>query len=75
MLKEVLKQLHKERDEEDVARALIEEMQQHLDEAHARACETERKLPCTRGVHTTVGKRIGATALLHGYNVAEDAKQ
>ena len=36
MLKDVLKQLQKEREEDDEARALIEEMQQNLGEAHAR---------------------------------------
>ena len=44
MLKDVLKQLRKEREEEDEARALIEEMRQNLEEAHPRASETERKL-------------------------------
>ena len=41
--RETLKQLRKERDEENEARALLEEMQQNL-EAHARASETERIL-------------------------------
>ena len=44
MLKDVLKELQKEREEEDEARALIEEMQRNLDEAQARASETEWKL-------------------------------
>ena len=39
-LKNTLKQLCKERDAENEARALLEEMQQNLDEAHARASET-----------------------------------
>ena len=43
-LRKTLKQLRKERDEENHARALLEEMQQNLDEAHARASETEQRL-------------------------------
>ena len=43
-LRKTLKQLRKERDEENEVRALLEEMQQNLDEAHARASETERRL-------------------------------
>ena len=39
-----MKQLREERDEENEARALLEEMQRNLDEAHARPCETERRL-------------------------------
>ena len=44
MLKDVLKQLREEREEEHEARALNEEMQQNLEVAHARASETARKL-------------------------------
>ena len=44
MLKDVLKQLQKEREEEYEARALFEGVQQDLEEAHARASENERKL-------------------------------
>ena len=44
MLKDVLKQLREEREEEHEARALNEEMQQNWEEARARASETERKL-------------------------------
>ena len=44
MLQDMLKQLHREREEEEEARGLIEELQRNLDEAQARACETERKL-------------------------------
>ena len=39
-----MKQLRKGRDEENEARALLEEMPQNLDEAHAGASETEQRL-------------------------------
>ena len=38
-----LKQLRQEEDEEDEARALLENMQQNVDEAHAKASETKRR--------------------------------
>ena len=44
MLKDVLQQLQKESEEEEEARVLIEEMQRNLNEAQAKAPETERKL-------------------------------
>ena len=67
MLKDVLKQLPKEREEEHEARALNEEMQLILEEARARASETERKLCRVLGkLHPLVGTRIGATAQRHG---------
>ena len=40
----IIKQVRKERKEEDEARALLEEMQKHLEEAQARASATEQKL-------------------------------
>ena len=43
-LRKILKQLRKERDEENEARSLLEEKQQNLDEAHAKASETEQRL-------------------------------
>ena len=43
-LRKALKQLRKDRDEEGAARELLEEMQQNVDEAHARASESERRL-------------------------------
>ena len=51
-LKDTLKKLRKEREEENEARALLEEMQQNLEEAHARASETERKLYRELGEYT-----------------------
>ena len=36
-LRKTLKQLRKEREEENAAQQLLEVMQQHVDEAHARA--------------------------------------
>ena len=42
-LKDTLNKLRKERVEENEARALLQEMQRNLDEAHARSSETERK--------------------------------
>ena len=44
MLKDLLQQLQKEREEGEEARGPIEEMQRNLNEAQARASETERKL-------------------------------
>ena len=44
MLKDLLHQVQKRREEEVEARGLIEEMQRNLDEAQARRYETERKL-------------------------------
>ena len=43
-LKDVVKQLRKESEEENQARVLLEEIQQNFDEAHARASETEQEL-------------------------------
>ena len=43
-LRKTSKRLRTERDEENEARALPEEVQQNLGEAHARASETERRL-------------------------------
>ena len=42
--KDISKQRQQEREEEHEARALIEEMQQNLEEARAKDSETERKL-------------------------------
>ena len=39
-----MKKLRKEREEENEARTFLEKMQQNLEEAHARASETDRKL-------------------------------
>ena len=65
--RDVLKQLREEREEEHEARVHNEETQQNLEEAHARASETERKLCRVFGkLHALVGTRIGATALRHG---------
>ena len=44
ILKDLLQQLQKEREEEEEARGFIEEMQCILDEAQASPSETERKL-------------------------------
>ena len=44
MIKDLLHQLQKRREEEDEARGLIEEMQRNLDEAQTRSYEVERKL-------------------------------
>ena len=44
MIRELLEQLQKRREEEDEARGLIEEMQRNLDEAQNRSYEAERKL-------------------------------
>ena len=52
MLKNTLKKLRKEREDESEARALLEEMQQILEEAHARASEVERKLCRELGEYT-----------------------
>ena len=41
-INKLLKQLRKERNEEDEARALLEDMQKHLEEAQARASATEQ---------------------------------
>ena len=43
-LKKTSKQLRKERDDENEVRALLEKMQQNLDEAHTKASEFERRL-------------------------------
>ena len=43
MIRELLEQLQKRREEEDEARGLIE-MQRNLDEAQNKSCEVERKL-------------------------------
>ena len=43
-LRRALKQLRKDREEERAARELLEGMQQHVDEAQERACESERSL-------------------------------
>ena len=61
MLKDVLKQLRKEREEEH--ERLTKKCNKIGRKRVARASETE---PRTRGLHTLVGKRIGATALRHG---------
>ena len=44
MIRDLLEQLQKRREEEDGARGLIEEMQRNLDEAQNRSYEVERKL-------------------------------
>ena len=44
MIRDLLEQLQKRREEEDEARGLIEEMQRNLDEAQNRSYEVERKL-------------------------------
>ena len=62
MLKDLLQQLQKEREEEEEARGLTEEMQPNLDEAEARASETGRKLAACSGkwsVHTASWTRCG----------------
>ena len=51
MLKDTLKKLRKEREDENEAPALLEEMQQNLEEAHARGSENERKLCRELGKH------------------------
>ena len=43
-LRRALKQLRKDRDKENAVREFLEEMQQNVDEAHARASESERSL-------------------------------
>ena len=43
-LRKALKQHRKDRDEENAARELLEEMQQNVDDAHARSSESERRL-------------------------------
>ena len=54
-LKKTFKQLRKERDEENEVGAFLEEMEQNLDEAHARApklsedCARSSRNTCTRG--------------------------
>ena len=50
MLKDLLYEVQKRREEEDEARGLIEEMQCNLDEAHARSYETEWKLDRVVGI-------------------------
>ena len=44
MIRDLLEQFQKRRQEEDEARGLIEEMQRNLDEARNRSYEVERKL-------------------------------
>ena len=44
MIRELLEQLQKRREDEDEARGLIEEMQRNLDEAQNKSYEVERKL-------------------------------
>ena len=44
MIRDLLEQLQKRREEEDEARGLIEEMHRNLDEAQSRRYEVERKL-------------------------------
>ena len=44
MIRELLMQLQKRREEEDEARGLIEEMRRNFDEAQNRSYEVERKL-------------------------------
>ena len=62
MLKGLPQQLQKEREEEEEARGLIEEMQRNLDEAQARASETEPKLGCVLGEYTySYEKEMGRT--------------
>ena len=75
-LKETLNKLRQEREEENEARALLQEMQQNLDEAHARASETERKMCRECGEYThSWEQELGRPVLHHGQNVADDAKQ
>ena len=44
MIRDLLEQLQKRREEEDEARGQIEEMRRNLDEAQSRSYEVERKL-------------------------------
>ena len=44
MIRDLLGELRKRREEEDEARNLIEEMQRNLDEAQNRSCEVGRKM-------------------------------
>ena len=69
MLKDISKQLQQEREEEDEARALIEEMQRNLDEAQARPSETERKLGRVLGEYRYSSEKE------MGQDVADGAKQ
>ena len=60
MLKDLPQQLQKEREEEEEARGLAEEMQRNIDEAQARASETERKLDRVHGEYIySYGKEMG----------------
>ena len=57
-------------------RGLIEEMQRNLDEALARASETERQLSRVLEEYIfSYEKEMEAPALHHGQGVADDAKQ
>ena len=52
MLEDISKHFPKEIEEEDEARALIEETQRNFDEVQGRASETERKLGRVLGEYT-----------------------
>ena len=69
MIRDLLEELRKKREEEDEARNLIEEMQRNLDEAQHESFEVERKAgPCSLGTHRCF--RQGTRAKL-----ADDAEQ
>ena len=69
-LRKTLKLFRKERGEESAARELLDEMQQNVDEAHARVRETERRLCQARGIHVLMGPRNWKTKQPQRQNLA-----
>ena len=75
-LRKTLQQLRKDRDEENEARALLKEMQQNFDEAHAGASENRAKnVLGGRGVHVFVGPRNWKAKQSQGQILANDEEQ